>query len=92
MDFCLTHANFGSLHTTAMETYLDRSKKELPETHSIGLKNDPERFLYRQTTKEKINANRIFDLEYRVCGQKKFSWIYMNSTSIDVYNTNKSLI
>jgi hypothetical protein len=47
MDFCLTHANFGSLHTTAMETYLDRSKKELPETHSIGLKNDPERFLYR---------------------------------------------
>jgi hypothetical protein len=27
------------------EIYLDRSKKELPETHSIGLKNDPERFL-----------------------------------------------
>ncbi len=44
------------------------------------------------STKEKINANRIFDLEYRVCNQKKFSWIYMNSTSIDVYNTNKSLI
>jgi hypothetical protein len=29
------------------ETYLDRSTKELPETHSIDLKNDPERFLSR---------------------------------------------
>jgi hypothetical protein len=28
-----------------METYLDHSKKELPEPHSMGLKNDPERFL-----------------------------------------------
>jgi hypothetical protein len=36
------------------------------------------------TIKEKINANRIFDLKYRVYGQK-FSWIYMNSTSVDVY-------
>jgi hypothetical protein len=32
-------------------------------------------------------ANRIFDLNYSVYGQKKFSWIYMNSTSGDVYNT-----
>jgi hypothetical protein len=29
------------------ETYLDRSKNELAETHSMGLKNDPERFLSR---------------------------------------------
>jgi hypothetical protein len=27
--------------------YLDRSKKELSETHSIGLKNGSERFLSR---------------------------------------------
>jgi hypothetical protein len=39
-----------------------------------------------------MTANRIFDLNYGVYGQKKFSWIYMNSTSVDVYNTNKSLI
>ncbi len=44
------------------------------------------------TTNDKINATSIFDLKYRRYGQKKFSWIYMNSTSIDVYNTNKNLI
>ena len=44
------------------------------------------------TTTEKINPNRIFDLKQRVNGHKKFSWIYMNSTRIDIYNTNKNLI
>jgi hypothetical protein len=38
------------------------------------------------TTKSKINATSIFVLKYRVCGQKFSSWIYMNSTNIDVYN------
>jgi hypothetical protein len=41
------------------------------------------------STKEKINANRIFDLEYRVCDQKKFSWIYMNSTSTQDVNSDR---
>jgi len=50
------HPHFGSpLQNLAIEendlilteTYLDRSKNELAETHSIGLKNDPERFLSR---------------------------------------------
>ncbi len=44
------------------------------------------------TTNEKTTANRIFDLKYRVYGQKKFSGIYMNSTSVNGYSTNKSLI
>jgi hypothetical protein len=47
---------------------------------------------HNQTTNDKITANRIFDLKYRVYDQNKFSWIGMNSTSVDVYNTNKSLI
>ncbi|CAF4728816.1 unnamed protein product, partial [Rotaria magnacalcarata] len=38
----------------------------------------------------KINANRIFDLKHRVNGQEKFSWIYMNITRINIYNTNKN--
>ncbi len=44
------------------------------------------------TTNHKMTANRIFDLKYGIYGQKKFSWIYMNSRSVDVYNTTKSRI
>ncbi len=43
-------------------------------------------------TNDNITANRVFDLKYRVYDQNKFSWIYMNSTSVDVYHKNKSLI
>jgi hypothetical protein len=41
------------------------------------------------TTNDKMTANRIFDRKYRIYGQKKYSWIYKNSTSVNVYNTNK---
>jgi hypothetical protein len=44
------------------------------------------------TTNDKITDNGIFDLKYIICYQKKFSLICINSTSVDVYNTNKSLI
>jgi hypothetical protein len=36
------------------------------------------------TTNDKMTANRIVDLNDGVYGQKKFSWIYMNSTSVKV--------
>ncbi len=36
----------------------------------------------------KTLANRIFDLKYRDYNQKEFSWIYSNSTSLVVQNTN----
>jgi hypothetical protein len=43
------------------------------------------------STNDKMTANRIFDLNYGVYDQKKFSWIYMymNNTSVDDYNTNQ---
>ncbi len=46
----------------------------------------------QNTINDKMTENRIFDLKYKAQGQKKFPWIYMNSTSVEVYNTNKSLI
>ncbi len=49
-------------------------------------------FDLKLSTNNKITANRIFDLRHRIYDQKNFSWIYMNSTSVDVYNTYQSLI
>ncbi len=43
-------------------------------------------------TTTKLITHLVFALKYRVCSQKKFSWIYMNSTSIDIYNRNKNLV
>ncbi len=40
----------------------------------------------------KMTTNRIFDLKYGIYGQKKFSWIYINSRSVDAYNITKSRI
>lgn len=34
----------------------------------------------------KMTTNCIFDLKYRISSQKKFSWIYMNSINVNVYN------
>jgi hypothetical protein len=36
------------------------------------------------TTNDKMTANRSVDLNDGVYGPKKFSWIYMNSTSVKV--------
>jgi hypothetical protein len=47
---------------------------------------------YNYSTNDKITANRIFDLKYRIYDQKKFSWICINSTNLDVYDTYKNLI
>ncbi len=42
------------------------------------------------STNDNKIAPRIFYRKYKVYSSKKFSWIYMYSTSVDVYNTNKS--
>jgi hypothetical protein len=44
------------------------------------------------TTNEKTLENRIFDLKHRDYNQKKISWIYLDSASLAVQNTNKKLI
>ncbi len=44
------------------------------------------------STTDKIIANCVFDFKYRIYCQYKFSWIYMNTTSIDVYDINGNLI
>ncbi len=42
-----------------------------------------------RTTNDKTLTNRIFYLNYTEYAQKKFTCIYINSTSEVVYNTNK---
>ena len=48
---------------------------KLLQTKTLEIKMT--RFNPYQTTNDKINANRIFDVKYRVCSQKKFSWIFI---------------
>ena len=40
----------------------------------------------------KLTIHLVFDLKYRAYSTKKFSRIFMNSTSIDVYNTRKNQV
>jgi hypothetical protein len=37
-------------------------------------------------------VNHILYLQHRTYGEKKLSQIYMSDISVDIYNTNKSLI
>jgi hypothetical protein len=44
------------------------------------------------TTNDKITANGIFDLKHLKYYQKKFSWIFIDSTCEGDYNVQKKLI
>jgi hypothetical protein len=69
---------------------LRQSVRALLNTCGLSYMDIPIPWIYthidslKLSTDDKILANRISDLKYRVYSQKKFSWIYMYSTSVDV--------
>ncbi len=75
----------------------DRTKLSFYSSELLTCGGDSKLFSYfrsvqQLTANDKITADRIFDLKHRIYDQKKFSWIYMNSTSANIYNTYQSLI